>query len=476
MTAPSESAQATDGEQLEEELPPVPDVGADELRRLHPLTPLFRSWRMIGAASALGFGVFRDDLSKVMWIWHALHGDAEVTVMMRAFAIVAAVAVVSVTLAWLSWRATGFAIAAQPGDPGTLLLHRGLFVRQRSQVRLKRVQSVDVNQPFVPRLAGLAVVKLDMAAGEGASVNLSYLGVADAWALREEIIRHTSVSAESSTSEPVADEVIAHVSTAHVVKANLLDNAGIGVLFVVWAVAVAVVTIEFGQQAFLAALTGIIPITLAFLVQLRQVVAAILRDADFTLMRTATGIRTRAGLTSTTNRTIDLDRIQGVRIEEPYLWRRFGWARVRVDIAGAASDANGASLMPVADRTPAFSLATEVTGERFEAVTLAGPGVRAKLVDPLVHRNLGVALLPTGALTRTGWWTRSLNFVPYARVQSVSVGQGWLQRRLRLATVYLDLPSGAHRWEAPHRGVDDAAALVHELTERARASRRTPLS
>ncbi|MEP6666404.1 MAG: PH domain-containing protein [Nocardioidaceae bacterium] len=444
-----------------------------DLRRLHPLTPLFRSWRLVGFAGALGFGAFRDDLSRLVWIWHALHGDAEVGIMVRAFLLVLAAALLSVGLGWLSWRATGFAIVAEPGEPGTLLVHRGLFVRQRSQVRLKRVQSVDVNQPFVPRLFGLAAVKLDMAAGEGASVNLSYLGAADAWALREEILRHTSVSATAATAEPADDAVIAHVSTPHLIKANLLDSAGIWLLFVAWVVGVIVVALVFGSKAFLASLTGIIPVTLAILVQLRQQVASMLRDADFTLMRTPTGIRTRSGLTSTTNRTIDLDRIQGVRVEEPYLWRRFGWARVRVDIAGAADDANGASLMPVADREPAMRLAADVTGESLHQAQLVGPGAGAKKLDPVVYRNLGVALLEAGALTRTGWWTRTLTFVPYARVQSVSVRQGWLQRRLGLATVYLDLPSGAHRWEAPHRDVADAAALVTELTERARALRRS---
>ncbi len=450
---------------------------AADLRRLHPLTPLFRSWRLVGLAGALGLGAFRDDAAKLVWIWHALHGDAEVGIVLRAFLVVAAAAAVSVAIGWVSWRTTGFAIVAEPGEPGTLLYHRGIINRQRSQVRLKRVQSVDVNQPLVPRLLGLAAVKLDMAAGEDASVNLSYLSLSDAWALREEILRHTSVnavdSARTATGEPVPvvpEEVIGHVETGHLVKASLLDGAWVWLLLVGWVVAVIVLGAVFGWQALAAGAAGIIPVSIAILVQLRQQVATILRDADFTVTRTQTGIRTRAGLTSTTNRTIDVDRVQALRVERPLLWRRFGWARLSVDVAGA-DETTGASLMPVAEDAVAVRLASDVAGEAIESGDLVGPDPRARLLDPLARRWLGVALLDHGAVSRTGWWTRTVSYVPYARVQSVSVRQGWLQRRLGLATVCLDMPNGAHRWLGPHRDAGDAADLVRRLSEAARQHR-----
>ncbi|HEY7043190.1 MAG TPA: PH domain-containing protein [Nocardioidaceae bacterium] len=455
------------------------------LRRLHPLTPLFRSWRLVGLAGALGLGAFRDDLDRLEWIWNALHGDAEMTVLIRAFLVVGGAALASVALGWLSWRTTGFAIVAEPGEPGTLLYHRGLVNRQRSQLRLKRVQAVDVNQPLIPGLLGLAAVKLDMAAGEGASVNLSYLSLADAWELRDDILRHTSVDAEQARSglEPrqrSRAEVIGRVQTSYLVKATLLDGAGAWLLLVVWVAGVIVAGTAFGWAALGAALAGILPVTIAIFVLLRQQVTTILRDADFTVMRTPTGIRTRAGLTSTTNRSIDLDRVQELRIERPMLWRWLGWARVDVDVAGAG-EARGASLMPVAPDAVAGALAADVAGEVLEPMRtdgigrapepFVGPGARARLLDPLAWRWYGVALLERGAVTRTGWRTRTVSYVPYARVQSVSARQGWLQRRLGLATVCLDMPSGTVRWVAPHRDVIEAAELVTRLSEQARRHR-----
>lgn len=463
-----------------------------KLHRLHPLTPFFRSWQLVGTAGAVGLGAFRDQLDKFMWIWRALHGDAEFSVLARALAILAAIALVAVVASWLSWRATGFALVDDGSPGGRLLFHRGLIVRQRSSVRLNRVQSVDVNQPLFPRLCGLAAVRLDMAAGGGASVNLAYLARAEADALRTEILQHTS-AARSEAAERRADDVqvsathqsgpatgpaatgdrlIARIATGHLVKANLLDGIWAWVLFVLWIVSVIVSGVLFGWQVLAAFLTGIVPVTIAFGVQLRRQVASMLRDADFRLMRTPNGIRISSGLTSTINRTIDADRIQGVRIEEPYLWRRFGWARVAVDVAGAEEKVTGgARLMPVAQRAEALRLVEDVTGAALGRLSLVSVGPGARLLDPLGYGYGGVTLLNHGAVTVWGRWRRTTFYVPYARVQSVTAQQGWLQRRRNLVTVYLDPPQGGQRWEGRHQALHAGAALVDALAAQARSHR-----
>ena len=54
--------------------------------------------------------------------------------------------------------------------------------------------------------------------------------------------------------------------------------------------------------------------------------------------------------------------------------------------------------------------------------------------------------------------------------------QGFVQRRLDLATLHLDLPKGAERWTAEHRGHADAARLVPELSRLAREHRSAETS
>jgi putative membrane protein len=314
-----------------------------------------------------------------------------------------------------------------------------------------------------------------MAAGDEASVDLAYLREPEAWALREEILRHTAAGVTPLTEQAVEgrpDTLIAEVSTPQVVYANLLDGVATWLFAFAWLVGLVVVVVIWGQQALLAALSGIIPVTIAIFTLTRRQVLSMLRDANFRLHRTPTGIRVSSGLTSVTNRTIDFDRIQGVRLEEPLLWRRFGWARVLVDVAGAKGDGEeAASLMPVADRHAALALIADVTGATLDQPAYTEAGPRAKVLDPLGWRFLGVALLDQGAVRSEGRWRRTTSYVPYARVQSVSADQGPLQRRLGLASVHLDLPKGAERWTAEHRGHGEAAALVQALSERARHHR-----
>jgi putative membrane protein len=451
---------------------------AVELRRLHPLTPILGARRLIAIVGALGLGMFRDELDRLEWIWNALHGDVQVGVFAKGVLVLAGVAGASVLAGWLAWRVTGFAIVEDASGVSTLLYHRGLLVRQRRQVRLNRVQSVDVNQPFVPRVFGLAEVRLDMAAGQEASVQLAYLRQPDAWALREEILRHTSAgghprapAGDDAEPAPAPDLLIAEVSTPTLIAANLVDGIAAWALAVVWVVALVVSGVVWGGPALVAALSGIVPVTLAIVAQLRRQTVSMMRDANFRLFRTPTGIRTNAGLTTTVNRTIDFDRIQGVRIEEPYLWRRLGWARVLVDVAGAGATAateHGVSLMPVADRPAAVELVRQVIGADIAAPVFAPAGSAARWLDPLGSRFLGVALLESGAVRRRGRWRRSLAYVPFARVQSVSARQGLLQRRLALATVHLDVPKGSARWTADHRDHADAADLVRQLSGRQR--------
>jgi putative membrane protein len=318
-----------------------------------------------------------------------------------------------------------------------------------------------------------------MAAGDGASVNLAYLTRRDAEALRREILRHTSGSAATARANkahdaPPAqpDQLVAAISTAQLVKANLLDGISAWLLFVGWLTFLVAGGLVYGWTVFAASLAGIVPVTLAFGVTLRRQVSSMLRDADFRLWRTSNGIRVSSGLTSTTNRTIDFDRIQGVRLEQPLLWRRLGWVRVEADVAGAADKgSSGVRLMPVTSPARALQLVEEVTGERLDDLTVSPPGSGARLLDPLTFDFMGVALLPSGAVTRWGRWRRTSFFVPYARVQSVSVRQGWVQRRRGVATVYLDPPKGGQRWEGKHRQVAEAAGLVESLAARARTSR-----
>jgi putative membrane protein len=98
------------------------------------------------------------------------------------------------------------------------------------------------------------------------------------------------------------------------------------------------------------------------------------------------------------------------------------------------------------------------------------PPDRARWLHPFALRYLGAGLGQDVFVTRWGLLTRELSLVPYARLQSVRVVQGPIQRLLRLATVYADT-AGGRSGVARDRDIADAWVLAAQLSERARIAR-----
>jgi putative membrane protein len=104
------------------------------------------------------------------------------------------------------------------------------------------------------------------------------------------------------------------------------------------------------------------------------------------------------------------------------------------------------------------------------ALPTTPPPDRARWLHPFALRRFGAGLTSEVFVTRWGLLTRELSLVPYARLQSVRVVQGPIQRRLRLATVHADT-AGGRSGTAHDRDLDEAWALAEQLATRARLAR-----
>ena len=121
----------------------------------------------------------------------------------------------------------------------------------------------------------------------------------------------------------------------------------------------------------------------------------------------------------------------------------------------------GSAFIPPAVRYGGIDLA---------ALATSPPPSRARWFNPFALRYLGVGLTPEVFVSRWGLLTREMHLVPYARLQSVRVVQGPLQRRLGLATVYADT-AGGRSGQAKDRDLAEAWALADALSTRARLAR-----
>ncbi len=100
------------------------------------------------------------------------------------------------------------------------------------------------------------------------------------------------------------------------------------------------------------------------------------------------------------------------------------------------------------------------------------PPARARWKSPLRFRYLSGATNECYAVTTSGRLRRVTDWVPLAKVQSIRLLEGPIQRRLRLSSIHLD--TAGRRVHAVLRDRDrtEAQTLFSELPDRCRHARQ----
>jgi putative membrane protein len=169
--------------------------------------------------------------------------------------------------------------------------------------------------------------------------------------------------------------------------------------------------------------------------------------------------------------------VQGVAVVEPVLWRRLGWCRLEVDVAGRGTgddESRETTLLPIADLALAAALVDELVPETTDAGADAGLVRAAPRSWPFAPIGWRYRWLRPGrarATSSTGWLRRTTSHAPHAKVQSLAVRQGPLQRRLGLATLELHTPDGPVDVDVHHLPADDAREALVRTQALARAAR-----
>ncbi|WP_328990599.1 PH domain-containing protein [Kribbella sp. NBC_01245] len=445
MTEPQPQAPAP------EAAPPV--VPPNEGVRLHPLTPFVRGWGylVVAAVAMVNNEGLRSDLR------------------LAGFGLLA-VLVGGMLLGGLSWWFTKYQLTNE-----ALRVDSGFLFRRTRIIRFDRIQAIDVAQPFVPRVFGMAELRMDVAGGSSSDGRLSYLTLDHAQHLRATLLatasgarKHEEVEATQEVRPPLLV-----VPTSRLLGSVLVSSTVLGsVAALVWLV-IATTVLEYHVGLFAA-----IPLLLGVFSPIwKQVVG----NHKFTLTEWEGGLRTKRGLFDLQRQTVPPGRVQGLLISEPLLWRRLGWSRVELDIAGVAGssgdgeeESGGAQLLPVGTTAEvAEVLGRVLPGLDLSQIEMHPAPERAKRLRPIGWRYLAYGSDDQVLVTTQGWINRRTSVVLHHKTQSVRLEQGPLQRRLRLANVHVDTPLGPTNAVALHRDIDDAAQLLAAQSDRAREARRT---
>jgi putative membrane protein len=416
----------------------------DSWHRLHPLSPVVRSGRGVLAVLA-AVGISSSS---------AVDGGS------RWFDLVLPAAVgIAAVVGWLvtRWRLDGV----------TLRIESGLIRRDSRQLPIARIQAVDLVRPFLARALGLAELRVRLAGSSDADGRLAYLTEQAALELRARLLAaHHGM--DPATPEP-AEQIAVVVPTGRLIGSVMLSASGSA-----GGLVLAGIVLAFVSPAGLAAMAGTLLWWVISCVSL--VWRRVSEQYGFTVAQSPDGIRIRRGLLGTVAETIPVPRVQAVRMIEPLLWRRVGWCRLEVDVAGSPGrdSADGGArmrkvLLPVGGRPQARFLLATVIGDA--ALELTRPPGRARWKAPLSYHFLAAGHDDTLAVSVTGRVRKVTTWVPLEKAQSVRYVQGPLQRRLRLASVHLDA-AGHVRAEFRERPQDQAGLLVGELAALSREARR----
>jgi len=463
--------------------------------RLHPLSPLIRTGRHLVALGVLVlFLIFAN---------HSGNNDDFISdIVVVGIVLIAGV---------ISWLVTRWQVA-----DGVLRIETGLIRRQSLRFPLSQVQAIDVVQTGLARVFGLAELRLRMAGADSSGGRLACLPLADAERLREQLLAMGHATARRGAAAPGAagqvgaagpagapglaggpgaagapspvgvagpasaaapsrpERVLFRVQSERLAGAIILSRPG---AYAGTAIAVVILVI---------ALTGKPGIIVPFLVFGFGIVTSVWRqfNTEFgtVVAEAPDGLRLRSGLIQTAAETIRPGRVQAVRLVEPLFWRAFGWCRLEVDVAGPRQRRENRSegqrlraLIPVGSRADADRMLGELLTDPPRPTHAAPAGARVKTL--LSYHFLAWAGDDRYVVASRGRICRKTTWVPLEKVQSIRWVQGPWQRRLRLATIRLDVAGRRVTASIQDRSVAEADELLGQLPDLARAARsRGPVS
>ncbi|HLM67508.1 MAG TPA: PH domain-containing protein [Longimicrobium sp.] len=356
-------------------------------RRLHPLT--------------LGFSAIT--IARQM-VWPALVGgfslgDGEIARMLPIFVAALAVpALIGATFKYTlyRWLLTG----------DELLLRSGVLNRQDRAIPLARVQNVEVRQNVLQRVSGVAELRVETAgSGTEAEAVLSVLGLAEAQAVRVQLLAHRRAAAPSPVSADGGADVVdrpaapplARLSTGDVLLAGATANEA-GVIAAALAGLLQFaddlplpfferVGDEVMDRAADALLLFGIALAILFLVfgWLISIAGAVVRYHGFTLSVDGGEMRKHYGLLTVHEASVPLERVQAIRVEESLPRRLLGLASLSIETAGGTPGQRGGAeaFVPIARRADVGRLVRGIFGDA-DADTPLHP------VHPFARRRLAV--------------------------------------------------------------------------------------
>lgn len=391
----------------------------------------------------------------------------------------------------------------------SVLIREGVVKKKQLDIKFDRIQGVNTEQNIVYRYLDLVTINFDTAGSTGDEGNLPAVPSAFAEALREKIGRRSNRAGAADAPEIIAESEPLLALTWHdMIRIGLADKRVFLVLALVSPLldrlgdevdSVIENAVESATQG--ATQFGIaggvwmfitIGIGVILLLAMISITAAFLRYHDFKLFLDGSRLRSRGGLLTRHEVSMDLGKIQTLRLQQGILMR--GFRRFAMTARQARSshrndssknfkipvvtealatslrrrflqqEGRGLNQIPTSDQFAAISkysmrmpiLINVLIPLLVTAITYSIAGDRATLLFLLwipismlqifkSWQHAGYHYTDEGLVRRSGTLGYRTVALLYRKVQRVSVSQSPLQRRKGLATLRVYMASGSVR-------------------------------
>ncbi|PRX92444.1 PH domain-containing protein [Allonocardiopsis opalescens] len=343
------------------------------------------------------------------------------------WSIAAAAAGIGGTIAfgWVRWFTFRYQVF-----PDRLEIHQGLIGRSTRRIPLDRIRGVDVTSNLIHRAFGLAVVKVEAAAGGSTSEegSLDAVSVADAERLRVELLRRRAqlVGAPAGAGAGPAEAAPAEDAPGQALDAPepeppetvyqrieprwyFYAPLSLGYLLAPFAVIgsllgivgqnfdslgldpdqIVEATRSYERQLPLV-LAGAAA-ALAVLMPVSAVVTYAAAHWNFSLRRRGDALVTSEGLFTRRSVTLEQRRIRGFEYRDNPMERLFKVARLRAVVTGLGGSATRAQLLPIAPRARVEEIAGLAVAPYRGGLTAHPPAARVRRLFRAVVPVLAVA-------------------------------------------------------------------------------------
>jgi len=392
----------------------------------------------------------------------------------------------------------------------SVLIREGVIKKKQLDIKFDRIQGINTEQNIVYRYLGLVTVSFDTAGSSGNEGNLPAVPSQFAESLRERIGRPLSrpQTAMDDVDDDIEPQLLLRLDWRDMIRIGLSDKRALLVLALLGPIferlgdgADEVIAsyidsatqgaMQFGIVAGVFIVTAI-GIGLVFALALISIAAAFLRYHNFKLFLDGSTLRSRGGLLTRHEVSMDLGKIQTLRLQQGIILRLFKRFKMSARQARSSQkndssknfmipvvtgelgtvlrkrflkeEGRGLMQIPTSDRFNAisrYSMRTPIVINVLltllvTAVAYSIEGDREALLFllwipvSLLHiyktwKHAGYLITDEGFVRRSGRIGYRTVALLYRKVQRVTVLQSRLQRRKNLATLRVYMASGSVR-------------------------------